>query len=133
MAKLESDYKAMLVKQARQAGAYARRLEDRYGVGVLDIVIIPPAGLVYFIEAKRIEHRSFGPTDRQYIEGLRIIKANGTARPLLVGWDEYGVLYIAPGWPKKTSKLNCWSGNTEFNYYETLLEFIENNVPPRNP
>ena len=123
MSKLEADFKKLLVKQARAAGAYARRLEDRYAVGLLDVVIIPPAGLTYFIEGKRIDGNLFGPTERQFTEGMRILMAQAQARPLLVGWDKDDVMYIAPSWEKKIDKRMCWRGRGS-NYYENLMEFI---------
>jgi hypothetical protein len=122
--KLEAEYKSLLIKQARNAGAYARRIEDKYAVGILDIVVIPTSGRVYFIEGKRIAGNLFHPTERQWVEGQRIIQTRGYARPMLVGWDKEGQMHIAHGWPKQADKRQCWS-SSEGNYYNQLTEYLD--------
>jgi hypothetical protein len=64
----ESDYKTAIVKKAKKAGWYARRIEDKYGVGFPDMIIRPKRLPVCFIEAKIITGRQFSPSPRQYIE-----------------------------------------------------------------
>lgn len=90
----ESDLKRELVRQCKVAGYYARRIEDQYGVGILDIVVVPTDYVTLFIEAKVTDGMKFGPTERQYVEGQRILAAKGAAMPILVGWRQK-IMYVA--------------------------------------
>jgi hypothetical protein len=102
----ESEVKSDMVRKIRTAGGYARRIEDQYGVGILDTVFIMDS-LTVFCEVKMIRGNRFGPTARQWIEGTRILSARGTCViPLLVGYDD-GQYYIGRGWPSETEKRHC--------------------------
>ena len=68
---LESKLKAQLVTDCKKLGAYARRLEDRYALGLLDLSIKFPGHPHLLAEAKIVEHQKFAPTLRQYEEGKR--------------------------------------------------------------
>jgi len=83
----ESTEKTRLIKQVKEAGGYGRRLEDQYGVGLLDMVVILPVLPVFFIEAKLVKSNSFEPTPRQAIEMDRINNVKGDAVALLIGID----------------------------------------------
>jgi len=74
---LESGYKKDWVKAVKKAGGYARRIEDQYGVGILDTVIKLPELPVVFVEAKRFTGNQFKPRDRQWVEMDLIEKAGG--------------------------------------------------------
>lgn len=73
MSKSENELKTALVKDLQKAGWFARRLEDQYGVGLFDMLVGIPFGPTVAIEAKRVEHQSFGPTLRQKIELDRFV------------------------------------------------------------
>lgn len=84
--KLESDYKKLMVDSVNAAGGYARRIEDQYGVGILDLVFsMPETGLI-LAEAKRFTGNFFEPSGRQYIEMMRVDDGGGVA--LLIGVKE---------------------------------------------
>src|SRR4249920_718603 len=71
-AKSEAAYKKELVDGINQLpGARARRVEDRWAVGVLDLNI-KPLGLPFIMaEGKLIHGYQFAPSEAQYIEGLK--------------------------------------------------------------
>lgn len=124
---LETEYKSKLVKQInKMGGAYARRKEDQYQVGVLDIVVIFKNIPVLFIEGKRIAHQSFGPTPRQWLEGDTIVKAGlgKYAVPLLVGWDSGHIMHVSP-WQKVTNIDACYHQPVGCDYAMTLLKYAE--------
>lgn len=83
MPKLESDYKTDFVKMVRSAGGYARRVEDQYAVGTLDLIIVAPGTEVVLGEAKRFTHLVYKPSPRQYVEMQRIENAGGLS--VLIG------------------------------------------------
>lgn len=131
----ENWYKTALVKQARDCGAYARRIEDQYSVGVLDMVFVVPGRPVVFAEGKRIMGKKFGPTPRQGIEGRAIDVAGigNKACSLLIGWDVHGLMYICPWldvWASPQCKQEavaadvCFKQLPKQNYYQTLMEYL---------
>jgi hypothetical protein len=73
----ESFYKTHMVKNVRANGGYARRLEDKYAVGLPDTMFIPKGYPVFIAEVKLIKGTIFRPTSRQYIELRRINDAGG--------------------------------------------------------
>ena len=84
----ESKAKTKLVKEATKVGMYARRFEDQYGVGILDMVFVPKVypNVVFFAEGKLVDNGKFKPTPRQWVEMTRI-SANSSAIPCLIGFD----------------------------------------------
>lgn len=68
MSKTENELKTKLVKDLKEVGWWARRFEDQFAVGVMDMLVAIPYGPTVAIEAKRVEHQTFAPTPRQYIE-----------------------------------------------------------------
>lgn len=70
----EADYKRAIVKmvKANNPDNYARRIEDKFGVGFPDLIVRIDEGPVCFIEAKIIEGASFSPSPRQYIELINL-------------------------------------------------------------
>ena len=90
----ESYYKARIVKEVKDAGGYARRIEDQYAVGIPDLTLIPKGGPVYFAEAKIIKG-PWGATDRQYVDLCRINDTESGAIAFLIGIDERTRTYVA--------------------------------------
>ncbi len=121
---LESELKTELVAACRKMGAYARRLEDRFAIGLLDLDIKFLGHPHLKAEAKIVEHQLFQPTGRQYIEGQRYIDAGGLC--CLIGWDKKTkVMFIHP-WAKTALKADSFtpaSGSTR-SHAETLLEWL---------
>ena len=93
--KLESGYKRDMVKAVKEAGGYARRFEDLYGVGILDTVFILPGMPPIFAEAKRFTGLFFTPSDRQWVEASRIENAGGKALIVGVKDKRYHLHYTA--------------------------------------
>jgi hypothetical protein len=93
----ESLLKSRLVEQCRAKKWYARRIEDAFAVGILDIIIVPTGFPTLFVEGKITDGLKFGPTDRQYIEGVKILQALGNGMPLLIGWRSQ-VMYVSNRW-----------------------------------
>lgn len=108
MAKSESDVKTEFVKAVRRAGGWGRRHEDQYAVGILDVeVVLPPTILawspVFLIEAKLVRNQSFGPSERQYVEMIRVLSAQlnadrerVTAVPVLMGYKDGIHMFHSP-------------------------------------
>lgn len=68
----EAAYKLALVKSIRAEGGYARRVEDKFTVGMPDIFMIPTKCMPVWAEVKVVTHQSFGPTPRQLVELKRV-------------------------------------------------------------
>ena len=116
----ESDYKRRLVAEInRLPGAYARRIEDRFAVGVLDLFIKFPRMDVIMAEGKVIAGNLFAPTERQFEEGMKL--AFASIEPVLIGW-KYGQMYVSP-WVKQADYRECFTleGKT---YGEILWEYL---------
>ena len=114
----EADYKRKLVAEVNALrGAYARRLEDRFAVGVLDLIIKLPERPWVWAEGKLINGNLFAPTERQWVEGERI-RATGTP-VLLIGWKGRS-MSISP-WVKQADWRNCLTAS---NGVSTLMEYL---------
>lgn len=118
----ESQLKTQLVKQCRERGWYARRIEDQYAVGVLDVIIVPTGYPTLFVEGKVTDGLKFAPTDRQFIEGRRVIEAHGLAVPILVGWRQE-VMYIAD-WDREAFITKAFKQYGSMNYAQTIEEWL---------
>jgi hypothetical protein len=124
MKRLESELKANLVKECRDLGAYARRLEDRYAIGLLDLTIKFPSLPHLLAEGKVIMHQAFAPTLRQYEEGQRYIAAGGVCA--LIGWDVNTKQMFIHHWAKKASKADSFPfGGSYKSDAQTLWEWLE--------
>jgi hypothetical protein len=95
----EAAYKRRLVAEVNLLpGGYARRIEDRFAVGVLDLIIKFPDLPIVFAEGKMIVGGYlFGPTARQFAEGNKIEAAG--LRAVLIGWKA-GRMSVSP-WREK--------------------------------
>ena len=114
----EADRKVKLVKEIKLLGGFARRLEDKYALGLLDLIIKPPGHPMVLAEGKLVEGNLFAPTPRQHKEGEDWIRAGVLV--VLIGWQNK-TMYISP-WVKKADKRDCWrtnEGNGQF-----LLKYI---------
>lgn len=129
----ESDYKRRLVKAVNQLpGGWARRVEDRYAVNVLDMIIKLPERPLFFAEGKIIVGNVFGPTPGQFEEGRRLQNSGIVA--VLLGWKD-GVMFCSP-W---TRQADWRSGFCSFfpmkdkqNYVQTLINYM-NGDPHSEP
>lgn len=89
---LETPMKQAIVKDFKDRGHYARRIEDAYSVGFPDLVLIPKEYPVFFCEAKIIRDNLFSPTPRQYVE-LGRMAITRYAVPCILGYKD-GVHYL---------------------------------------
>jgi hypothetical protein len=113
----EAHYKRTLVAEVRSLpNGYARRLEDRFAVGLLDLILMIPGLPIIFAEGKIVEGQAFAPTDRQYLEGERIQGAGATV--LLIGWKDK-LMAVSP-WTKQAKWGECHQG---LNRYSTIVEY----------
>lgn len=114
----EADHKRKLVAEINALrGGYARRIEDRWAVGVLDLILKPPDCPIIFGEGKMIEGHKFGPTERQWIEGNRIIAAGLTV--VLIGWKGR-TMSVSP-WVVQADWRECLTSDNDVS---TLLEYL---------
>lgn len=88
----EADVKRKVVKDFKDRGHYARRIEDSFSVGFPDLVLVPKQYPVFFCEAKIIRGPTFAPTPRQYVEMTRLAISRYSV-PCLLGWRD-GVHYL---------------------------------------
>jgi hypothetical protein len=119
----ESDYKRRLVAEVKALGGHARRVEDRFAVGVLDLILKLPGHDVVMAEGKVIDGFKFAPTARQYEEGEKWIKAGVGA--VLIGWQN-GVMYLSH-WTDKADRRTCKT-YANLNCAQALAKFLE--LPP---
>jgi len=123
--KLEADVKRAMVASVREAGGYARRIEDQFGVGVYDLILIPYGLPVFMTEVKMIRKSTFGPSMRQHVELERIRhvgQPNGHVFPLLVGYRN-GTYYFS-GLELEVKPEDCFSvTTTDMPFHEQLIRF----------
>jgi hypothetical protein len=107
----ESDRKRELVKEINALpGARARRIEDRWAVGVLDLIFKLPGFPVTWAEGKMVEGNVFGPTATQFEEGKRWIAAGTPV--LLFGWKQR-FMFVSP-WIKQADIRTCFHGSGQW-------------------
>jgi hypothetical protein len=121
----EADRKRSLVAEVKHLGGYARRVEDRWAVGVLDLIIKLPGHELFMAEGKLIKGNLFAPTATQYAEGVKWIKAGVDV--VLIGWQDKA-MYISP-WVKQADKRDCWQLD-ECGYAESLSVYMKENQAP---
>ena len=117
----EASFKRELVRQCRQRGWYARRHEDRFAVGALDLAILVrgfPQTL--YAEGKVVPHQAFAPTPRQYEEGRRYIAAGGLCA--LIGWDPSTKQMFVSEWAQEAKKASSFTA--EGDYAEVLEAWL---------
>jgi hypothetical protein len=116
----ESDFKRRLVADVNALpGGYARRVEDRFAVGMLDLIIKLPALPWIFAEGKLVDGNLFMPSERQFVEGERIQRAGGGV--VLIGWKS-GVMYLSP-WIRQADIRTCYR-NLHTGDVTTLREYL---------
>ena len=118
-AKSEADYKRELVADINRLGGRARRIEDRYATGVLDLIIKLPHRPLVLAEGKLIDGNLFAPTGAQYVEGKKWQAAGVNC--LLLGW-KHGQLYISH-WVEKADCRECFTLQ-DGSDVEALMEYL---------
>lgn len=113
----ESEYKTALCNALKKEGTYARRIEDEFSVGFPDMIIIPPAAKIFFVEAKVVRAKFFDPSPRQYVELMRLSKSAHCVACLLGFMG--GELYLHTITQRATL-----GGSTKKKDDETLTQFF---------
>lgn len=118
--KSEADHKRDLVAAInRLPGGRARRIEDRYGTGILDLIIKLPDRPLVLAEAKVIDGNLFAPTPAQYEEGKRWQAAGVNC--LLLGWKQ-GQLFVSH-WVEKAHIVDCFTA-PDMADVQVLMEYL---------
>jgi len=121
----EADVKRKIVKEMKAAGSYGRRIEDAYGVGIFDMILIPFGLPVFMTEVKVVKGETFGPTMRQQVELERIRTVGATSGhviPLMLGYKN-GIYYFHPPAHLIAIK-DCFSVTTsEMPFPEQLIQY----------
>ena len=116
----EADYKRKLVAEInRLPGARARRIEDRYATGILDLTIALPGIPMFWAEGKVIKANMFSPTPIQFEEGQKWLEAG--VRVILIGWH-HGAIYLSH-WAKEADRRECF-GAVGVDHVKALQEFM---------
>jgi hypothetical protein len=94
----EAEFKRDLVRQLIKEGGYARRLEDRYAVGTLDLLLMTKQYLIY-AEAKLIKGIVGLPARVSQREQIRLFNdvGNPHARAIVIGLKDGVVGFGLPG------------------------------------
>ena len=118
--KSEADHKRELVAAINALpGGRARRIEDRYGTGILDLIIKLPDMPLVMAEAKLIDGAQFAPTGAQYIEGIKWQAAE--IECVLIGWKK-GQMFLSP-WVEKAHINDCFTA-PDVDEAQALMEFL---------
>lgn len=121
----ESSVKRMMIQSMKENGGYGRRIEDSYGVGIFDTILIPKELPVFLAEVKIIRGNSFGPTERQLVELSRIDKVSGMTGhviPVMIGWKEGTFYFHSPAEIIKCS--DCFSVTTsDMEFCNQLVQY----------
>jgi len=123
--KSEADVKRAMVKSMVAGGGYARRIEDQYGVGIFDVILIPYNLPVFMAEVKMVKDNLFGPTERQFVELVRIENVGAVDKhviPVMIGWREGYYYFHKPS--KSIDYRDCFSvTTTDISFYDQLVKY----------
>ena len=124
----ESEFKRDLVRQLLKEGGYARRLEDRYAVGTLDLLLLTKRYLIY-AEAKLIKGLIALPARVSQREQIRLFNdvGNPRARAIVIGLKDRSVGFGLPGQPYDEHCVMPWpllAGQTLTDHLNIAVEKI---------
>ena len=124
----EAEFKRDLVRQLLKEGGYARRLEDRYAVGTLDLLLLTKRYLIY-AEAKLIKGLIALPARVAQREQIRLFNdvGNRHARALVMGLKDKSVGFGLPGQEYDEHCIMPWpllAGQTLTSHLDTAVEEI---------
>jgi hypothetical protein len=114
-----------MIASMKENGGYGRRIEDQFAVGVFDTILIPVGLPVFMAEVKVVRSDTFGPTERQLIELMRVKAAAtnaGHVIPIVIGFKE-GIHYFHH--PEEVIHTrNCFSVTTsDMDFYHQLVQY----------
>lgn len=94
----EADFKRAIVRQLLLEGGFARRIEDKFAVGSLDMLLVTKRHVIY-AEAKLLKGIAALPASvaqRHQIELMNRV-GNTTSRALIIGLKDKTVGFGLPG------------------------------------
>ena len=114
-----------MIRSMRDCGGYGRRIEDQYGVGIYDTILIPFGLPVFMAEVKIVRNSTFGPTLRQHVELERIRYVghpNDHVIAVMIGWRD-GTYYFHD--VKLAINVNeCFSVTTsDMSFHDQLVQY----------
>ena len=94
----EADFKRAIVRQLLQEGGFARRIEDKFAVGSLDMLLITSKYTLY-AEAKLLKGIAALPASVAQRHQIELVNAvgNPTSRALIIGLKDKEVGFGLPG------------------------------------
>jgi len=117
---IEADVKRKMSEDMKNAGGYARRIEDTYAVGIFDMILIPKGLPMFAAEVKMIHSNYFGPTPRQHVELIRIESVGGVhVIPVMIGFKDGVYHFHRP--QLRISVTDCFTGKG--NFHDALLKY----------
>ena len=124
----EADFKRDIVRRLLQEGGFARRLEDRYAIGTLDLLLITRRHMIY-AEAKLLKNIVALPARVAQREQIKLVNAVGNphARALVMGLKEKSVGFGLPGEPYDAYCIMPWpllAGQTLTMHLDTAVEEV---------
>jgi hypothetical protein len=121
----ETGIKNLMVRSVRNAGGYARRIEDQFLVGMPDTIMIPKGCPVFFAEVKIVKGQQLAPSPRQHVEMTRIKAAGGDhGIPILIGWKDD--IYYFHETAEKAPLTSCFSvTNGHMDFHDQLVQFYK--------
>src|SRR5437868_5491734 len=111
----ESTWKRAMVSQLLREGSFARRIEDKYAVGSLDMLIVTPRYMIY-AEAKLLKDIAALPASVAQRHQLELVNkvGNPACRALVVGLRDGWMGFGLPGqrWDDRYTAL--WPTTTDY-------------------
>jgi len=124
----ESEFKRDLVHQLLKEGGFARRLEDKYAIGTLDLLLMTKRFVIY-AEAKLIKGLIALPARVSQREQIRLFNdvGNPRARAIVIGLKDRSVGFGLPGQPYDEHCVMPWpllANQTLTMHLDTAVEKI---------
>ena len=95
----ESDVKREIVRILLKEGTFARRIEDKYAIGTLDMLIVTPMHVIYAEAKKLVIGRASLMTSAMQQDQIKRFNAvgNGHARAIVIGYRDGQLGFGLPG------------------------------------
>ena len=94
----EADFKRAIVRQLLNEGGFARRIEDKFAVGSLDMLLITPLNTIY-AEAKLLKGIAALPASVAQRNQIRLVNevGNPTGCAIIIGLKDKRIGFGLPG------------------------------------
>ena len=94
----EADFKRAVVRQLLQEGGFARRIEDKFAVGSLDMLLITTLNTIY-AEAKLLKGIAAFPASVAQRHQIELVNRVGNmeSRALIIGLKDKLICFGLPG------------------------------------